>query len=221
MVRVTSLLLLFFHLLSWNSKAIEPDRGSLSVPVSIQVNLTCCGEILKGSFVQMQHAIFPDTVYAAVTDSTGLAGFPAVHQGLYSIVIKRFCYHPLTTVAVFTGPDTLSYTLNQVKKPIWGLTVHESTLLARWNPPRIDSVLLDEDWISGGFTANQWTVTGGSNWLVHPNNGHPRPAALFSWTPVVTNYEQFLTSRTIPAIHSNQLTLTYEIQLANFSPGQN
>ncbi len=49
-----------------------------------------------------------------------------------------------------------------------------------------------EDWTTGYFDINHWTV--GSNWLMDVMNGDPKPAAMFLSQPAMTSYSCTLTS---------------------------
>lgn len=62
-----------------------------------------------------------------------------------------------------------------------------------------------ESWDAGTFTANNWTAAG--NWSVRADAGNPSPAAVFTWDPVVYNYEHSLISDTIDALGINCLSL--------------
>ncbi len=50
-----------------------------------------------------------------------------------------------------------------------------------------------EDWTTGLFETNEWTVTG-ANWQIAGQSGNPVPCAQFNYTPVGSEYEQALES---------------------------
>ncbi len=49
-----------------------------------------------------------------------------------------------------------------------------------------------EDWTTGVFTTNQWDA--GNNWVIAGQQGNPAPSAMFTYTPVQSDYSLSLTS---------------------------
>lgn len=50
-----------------------------------------------------------------------------------------------------------------------------------------------EDWISGDFETNSWTVEG-NHWAIDTEHGNPSPAAVFNGQPGINNYSEVLNS---------------------------
>ncbi|MEI6899347.1 MAG: T9SS type A sorting domain-containing protein, partial [Bacteroidota bacterium] len=82
--------------------------------------------------------------------------------------------------------------------------------------PRFVDILFSENWSTGGIVYNSWTISGGTNWQISTTNGNPAPSMAFNSAPQVTNYDQYLTSKTIMGVHSPLLKLNYDIYLSNF-----
>ena len=59
----------------------------------------------------------------------------------------------------------------------------------------------NEDWTTGQFDVNLWTV--GQNWVMDGQVGDPLPSAKFKWDPLLTNYSESLES-----FYMNATTLT-------------
>lgn len=75
-----------------------------------------------------------------------------------------------------------------------------------------------EDWNSGTFDANQWTVTD-PNWQIIPQTGNPAPSAKFSASPSLSNYSSSLDSYIIntEATFIGKIYLKFDLKLADFT----
>jgi hypothetical protein len=77
--------------------------------------------------------------------------------------------------------------------PPSALYVDPVTLYATWVAPGVSLDLLEENWSSGNFTANEWTFDPAQgNWAMNTFTGNPAPSAQFNWSPSVTNYSNAL-----------------------------
>jgi len=187
-----------------------------TVPVTIAADLSCDSATTWGVSVSMVNLVYPDTAYQAIADSSGLHTFPQVWKGSYQVSVQRFGYQSQTQNVSISVADTLSYYLLQKKTPPRNLNIQNQSLLATWSPPVFSDTVFAEDWNSGSFSTNGWTLEGGSNWLLSLTTGNPAPAALFYWSPQALNYDQALTGRQLSGVHSARLNLVYDITLDNF-----
>ncbi|GAB1404308.1 hypothetical protein MASR1M74_14870 [Lentimicrobium sp.] len=75
-----------------------------------------------------------------------------------------------------------------------------------------------ENWNTGLFTTNQWTVNG-SNWRIAGQAGNPAPAAEFFYNPAQTDYNQSLTSSWINAtqIIDGNVWLDFDLKLQDLN----
>ncbi|NQV01085.1 MAG: carboxypeptidase regulatory-like domain-containing protein [Bacteroidia bacterium] len=187
-----------------------------TVDVTIDVELSCEEASKEGTFIQLKNLVYPDTVYAFTTDTSGQHTFPEVWKGSYELTVKKFGYQDYSSNISLAFDTTITLLLLQQKPPPTNLLVDAKSLVAQWQVPTYKEILFLEDWGSGSFQAQGWTLFGGANWIVSSVIGNPAPSAMFSWSPQVMNYEQTLTSKTISALHSPILTCTYDIVLDNF-----
>lgn len=72
-----------------------------------------------------------------------------------------------------------------------------------------------EDWSSEDLATNYWTA-GAANWAISPV-GNPEPGVHFSWDPRVQNYEIPLTSYSFDATGIDNVELSFNIALDNYS----
>jgi len=73
-----------------------------------------------------------------------------------------------------------------------------------------------EDWTTGQFDVNLWTV--GQNWIMDGQAGNPLPSAKFKWDPLLTDYSSSLESFYMNAATINTTTpykiwLDYDLKL--------
>ncbi|MEI6456176.1 MAG: choice-of-anchor J domain-containing protein [bacterium] len=224
---------------SWNSLPCGPYRWGVSagypgnqwspvvfsnvigkcwtVPVTLKLNLTCEEFSTNGAFVAMKNLVYPDTSYSTIADSSGFVTFHNVWKGSYEISIRKFGYNDLLQNYSAGNADTVELTILQKKPSPGNLMVDDRTLFTVWNVPFYHQMLFSEDWISGSFLTQGWSMNGNANWRISTGIGNPAPSAVFSWDPPQMNYEQSLVSKEIPGEYSPILTLSYDIFLDNFS----
>ena len=129
----------------------------------------------------------------------------------------KFGYDTYTQTPIsIMGDMTINVSLLQIKTPPSNLQIDAKTLHTSWSPPRMEVVMFTEAWASGNFTANGWTISGGTNWSVTTGVGNPAPSAQFYYSPTVYDYHQYLTSKIFAGPHSPSLLLKYDIFLSNF-----
>jgi hypothetical protein len=187
------------------------------VPVTVHVDLTCDSASLAGTNVKLENLVYSDTLYTATLDTSGIVLFPKVWKGTYELKITRFNYLAQSLIASISDDSTLFIVLQQETSAPSNLVVNDKSLKATWNQPKVVKELFTESWAGGNFSTNEWTTEGGYNWLVSQTYGNPSPAAMFGWTPQVTNYNQSLVSKSITGDNSTILTLVYDISLDNFA----
>jgi len=184
--------------------------------VNVCATLTCAANPKAGTTIKLTNVAYPDTNYTKTTDTSGCVHFTNVWKGNYVLTATRFTYPIYSQNVTIMADANLNITLLQNTDPPTNLVVNDQSLHASWSPPRTIVNHLNEDWSSGSFATNQWVATGG-NWSVTTGGGNPAPAAEFNWTPEVTNYDQYLTSKSMAGIHAPQMRLKYDIYLNNFS----
>ncbi len=200
----------------WSAPAFSNVVGKCwTAPVTLHLALSCDTLSAAGSQVRMINLAYPDTVYAATADSTGIITFPSVWKGSYHLTATRFGFDTLALTLPVAAPVTQSLFLLQVRMPPANLEVDDSSLVARWDVPRFDTPLFTETWSSGSFATNGWTAEGG-NWAISPSLGYPAPSAVFGAIPQQTAYSLSLTSRTITGPNSTLLKMSYDIFLDNY-----
>jgi hypothetical protein len=213
----------------WAVKAIYSPPGQRPSPptfsniigkgwlanVNVCITLTCLANPKAGSMVKLTNADYPDTNYTKTTDTSGCVHFTNIWKGNYTLSITRFTYPVYTQNVSILGDANYNVMLLQETAPASNMAVNDQTLKATWSPPRSMVFQLDENF-SGGLAANQWVISGGTNWGVSNTIGNPAPSAIFSWSPQVTAYNQYLTSKSLAGVHAPQMKLKYDIYLDNF-----
>ncbi|MEI6436549.1 MAG: T9SS type A sorting domain-containing protein, partial [Bacteroidota bacterium] len=184
--------------------------------VNVCVSLTCAANPKAGTMVKLINADYPDTNYTQTTDTSGCVHFVNVWKGNYQVQVTRFTYPVYTQNVSVLGNVNLNITLLQNAAPATNLAVNDQNLKATWSPPRAVVYQLDENF-SSGFATNQWVTSGGTNWQISNTVGNPAPSAMFNWTPLQTNYNQYLTSKSLAGIHAPQMKLKYDIYLDNYA----
>jgi hypothetical protein len=183
--------------------------------VTVNVTLSSVGAPLNGAQVRFVNTVYTDTTYQAMTPATGTVNWQKMWKGTYTLTVNKFGYQTYTATVNITGAThTFNVLLLESPYAPYNLFVDDRTLIATWNAPNPQIALFEEYWASSNFTANQWVVSGG-NWAVTAT-GNPAPAARFSWSPQVTNYNQTITSKNIVGQGSPALYLKYDINLDNF-----
>lgn len=212
----------------WGIRALYPGNRQSAVSftnllpkcwtagVTVISQLTCTDGNKGGTGVRLENMVYPDTVYSATMDTSGITHFQGIWKGAYELRMTKFGYQEQILPLPVSHDTTIQVLLLQEKPPPRDLEVGEKTLIAHWQQPEYKTDLLSEDWSSAGFTANGWIPSGGYNWVISTVEGNPLPSAMFGWSPQVIGYDQSLTSRTIDTEHAPVLTLKYDITLDNF-----
>ena len=192
-----------------------PSAFGTTATVTIQSSSDCekCG---KNANVRLTNVTCPDTTYFIHLDSTGHGQRAGIWKGHYNLSFVVFsCSVVFQYNIPIMGDTTLTFTTTESKPPPTGLSINNQSLLATWNPPRVNIDYFYETWSSGSFATNQWTVTGGNNWQISNTIGNPVPSAIFNWAPQCTNCGQYLTSKLIPGIQAPGIKLYYDISLSS------
>jgi hypothetical protein len=188
--------------------------------VTVNVTLSCDTANVAGTLVVLQNISIPDSSRQAILDITGTFTFINLWAGTYSLTVSKFGYQTFTQTPVNLLTNvTLNAQLEQIITVPAGLHVFDTAALATWFAPVFSGILFSEDWSSGGFIANQWTVDPASYWTVSSTEGNPAPSAQFL-EQGCTNCEYSLTSRTIPGNSSPFLELRYDIHLYSYAGSQ-
>jgi hypothetical protein len=186
--------------------------------VTVNVDLSCDSANAAGAIVKLQNTDVVDTSYTYVYTATGTHTFTNVWKGHYTLTINKYGYtlYTQTNISIM-GDMTLNAMLLEIKAPPTGLHIPDSTLLATWYPPSLQTMLLNEPFTSGSFTTNGWVVEAGTNiWVISAYDGNPTYCAEWYYYPLVANYTQSLTSKLITGVGSPALTLKYDIYLNNY-----
>jgi hypothetical protein len=202
----------------WSNVAFSNVIGKCwTSTMTVNAGLSCPGASPAYTKVRLQNTVYVDTVYESTLDNSGSCIFPMVWKGTYSLTVSKFGYTTNTQSLTIMSNTTINVTLLDSKAPPSGLLVNNQNLVATWSPPNLDVPLFTENWLSGSFAANNWTTSGGTNWQVSGATGNPLPCVTFSYLPVVTSYNQYLTSKTITGQHSPVMTLKYDLALINWA----
>ncbi|MCX6284447.1 MAG: carboxypeptidase regulatory-like domain-containing protein [Bacteroidetes bacterium] len=186
-----------------------------TAPVTINVALTCAADAMAGTQVRLVNNALPDTTYSGTTGADGKVTFNTVWKGDYTLTVSRIFYTTLTQTVTIMGPSTITVSPMHSKDPVTNFVVSGVTLKSSWSPPRSAVQVFNEDWSSGSYTTNGWT-TDATNWVISTGTGNPAPSAEFSYSPTITNYNQYLTSKVITASPAPAHLLKYDINLSNF-----
>ncbi len=139
---------------------------------------------------------YSTTIY---TDATGTYNFDW-ESGNYNLTISKYGYASKTLSNVPINP-------NQT-------TVMNTTL----NPVVPYTIPFVENWGSGTFAAQQWTVVPSSpQWSVQSTVGNPAPTARFYWDPRVYNYSRRLQSHFINGVGKDKIYAQFDLLLQNYS----
>ena len=202
----------------WSNAAFSNVIGKCwTSSVTVNAGLSCPGASPIYTKVRLQNTVYVDTAYEAILDISGTCTFPTVWKGSYSLTVSKFGYTTNTQSLSIMGPMTVNVTLLETKTPPSNLLVNNHSLVATWNQPNQDVPLFTENWSSGSLVTNGWTTSGGTNWQIAATTGNLLPSVAFNYTPVVTNYNQYLTSTTITGQHSPFMTLKYDYALVNWA----
>ncbi len=97
----------------------------------------------------------------------------------------------------------------------------DTVLSNTWNgtvlPPTVYPLPFTEDWSSSSFDTQEWLRSGGTNWSIDTSAGSPAPSAKFGWNPNVVDYTQYLTSALMDGSGLENVTLSFDLYLNNYS----
>ena len=186
-----------------------------TINVSVHVNLSCDSSGITGTKVIFKNLVYQDTSYNKLVNSSGDASFSNFWKGSYELQVVRFGYNTYSQNISLNKDTILQVFLLQEKTPPSNLVINDSSLFATWKRPNPQKEIFKETWESGTFTANEWTIQGGTNWMISASLGNPQPSAMFGWSPPAVSYEQSLVSKTISGINAPLMKLKYDIFLDN------
>jgi hypothetical protein len=194
-------------------------RKNWASDVTINVTLSDPNVDPLGVQVGLTNTIFPQYAYNGTTDADGVVNFPEVWKGNYQLVVYKFGYEPYeATLDIMTNTYSHDVLLLETAYPPSALYVDPVNIFATWVAPGVSLDLLEEDWSSGGFTANEWTFDPAQgNWQISASTGNPAPSARFYWSPSVTNYSNALVSKELSGLGMPNVMFSYDIFLSNFS----
>ncbi|MBC8313948.1 MAG: choice-of-anchor J domain-containing protein [Bacteroidetes bacterium] len=187
-----------------------------TVDLTVDVDLSCEEASKAGTDIYLKNLVYPDTIYTCTVDTSGVHTFSPVWKGSYELTVTKFGYQNYTGTLSLSQDTTVNIYLLQEKSPPTNLQVDDKTLEARWEVPTYMQTLFLEDWSSGSFQTQDWSIEGGNNWIISQVMGNPAPSAMFFWLPQVLIYEQTLTSKPIQGERSPLLACNYDIFLDNF-----
>ncbi|MFZ4522579.1 MAG: T9SS type A sorting domain-containing protein [Bacteroidales bacterium] len=182
---------------------------------NVCVTLSCAVSSKAGTYVRLTNTSTPDTIYSGLTDTSGCISFTKVWKGNYTLTVSRFYYQDYNQSVTITGNATFAVTPLKQATPPANLAVDALNLTASWNFPMLAAYQLQEDWAGGSFSTNQWVVSGGTNWQVSTPTGNPAPSVMFNAAPALTNYDQYLTSKSMANFPVPKRRLKYDIFLDN------
>ena len=182
--------------------------------VDVCVTLSCVFNSHEGTTITLTNIDYPDTNYVLSTDTAGCVHFLEVWKGNYQLKVSRFLYLTYTQTLSVLELQSIQVSLNEDLIPVSNLVVDDSSLFATWSPPTTNVFQLNEPFTN--LTANQWEISGGTNWQLSAGIGNPAPSVMFNWSPRVSSYDQYLTSKSLAGLHAPAQTLKYDIYLDNF-----
>jgi hypothetical protein len=172
------------------------------------------GATPAGIEVVMVNQLVPDTTYAAMSGDDGVVVINNIWKGTYDITVYKFGFEPWTITEELTANKTYNVMLMQMNNPPRDLYVHNRTLMATWDQPIMQALILEETFSSGSFATNDWTSE--PNWSVISSLGNPAPSARFYYSPSITNYSRSLTSKMLQGVGSPEVFFEYDIYLNNY-----
>jgi hypothetical protein len=172
------------------------------------------GATPSGIEVVMVNQLVPDSTYAMLSGDDGVVVFNDVWKGTYDITVYKFGFEVWTTTDELDDDKTYNVMLWQMKNPPTNLYVDDRTLMATWDQPIMQSLIIEETFSSGSFATNEWTSE--PNWAVWSGFGNPAPSARFNWSPSLTSYSRSLTSKMLQGVGSPEVFFEYDIYLSNF-----
>ncbi|MBE0661116.1 MAG: fibronectin type III domain-containing protein, partial [Bacteroidales bacterium] len=187
--------------------------------VSVVVTLSDPGVSPEGIQVALQNTVFPQYNYNATTNADGEVEFIDVWKGNYDLTVFKFAYDPyMMNVEIEDATHMFNVSLMETPIPPTGLYVNPVQIHATWEAPEISLDLLAENWSSGGFTANAWTIDPPTpHWSVITTFGNPAPSARFYFSPSITNYSHAMVSQEFSGVGLPSIMLKYDLYLSNYS----
>jgi hypothetical protein len=190
--------------------------------VTVNISLTCNAVKPGYCLVKFANSQSPpvDTVYQKVSDTTGIVVFHHFWKGNYNMTVSRMGYNVYTANVDVFSDKTFNVLLIGSKLPPTAPApptplVNDRSLYSWWHPPQAEITSLNEDWSSGTWTTNNWTMNPATYpWYVNTGAGHPAPCLDFTWGFSPANYDYTATSKTLTATNAPHLTLSYDISLA-------
>ena len=194
--------------------AVASGDGMIRIPAS---SLTHKG--LSGANAQRHDAIARDGNIAAIPGSHRNLRAPA---GLIGYDLYRD--DAPTPIAYVEAPTTEYWDLNLAPATycydvtaVYDLTAYGSTGTGESMKEGTACVNVNygyplpflEDWTTGAFTTNQWTV--GQNWRIAGQMGNPMPSAEFGWDPPQTDYSLAMESFYMNTVPMGSSTSVYKI----------
>ena len=192
--------------------------------VTVNVALSCDSATTAGTVVTFTNlgSMIPDTIYTHVMDASGTWVKTNFWKGNYTLTVQKFDYQTYTQTPIsIMGDMTFNVTLLQLKAAPTNIVVHDTDALVHygplvnWNPAVFTIPLLNEPFASS-FATNGWVADPGSNWAWNAADGNPGGCAEFYFYPILSNYSQSLTSKTLVGANSPFLKLQYDYYLLNY-----
>jgi hypothetical protein len=174
---------------------------------------------VAGIQVALQNTVFPQYNYNATTNEDGEVNFPDVWKGNYDLTVFKFAYNMYSVnVDIEDATHTFNVTLLETPIPPTGLYVNPLQIHATWEAPSISLELLEENWSSGGFTANGWTIEPANSQLEcdspHLVILHLQHASI-SHPVLLTTHS--LVSQELSGVGLPNIKLDYDLYLSNYS----
>ncbi|MBE0648816.1 MAG: carboxypeptidase regulatory-like domain-containing protein [Bacteroidales bacterium] len=185
-----------------------------TTPVTVNLH-ACCPGVSSGKPIQLHHLSY-DTTFIEITDTNGTAHFQEVWKGPYHLDFAMFTCSQYCETFTITGDTTIDIYLSYAPADPTEFSVDDQSLLSTWKAPYHQIIDFTENWNSGNFTANQWTVSGGINWVISAVTGNPQPSAMFYSSPHTTNYNQSLTTKPLYLGYAPKTEIQYDIFLDNY-----
>jgi hypothetical protein len=163
----------------------------------------------------------------AIYPPDSLPGDPAVLIG-YNVYVDSLFYDYFQVASQY---DTADYifditTLMPGNREFCAKAVYNSWI----SEPTCDTGIITygyelpffEDWSSGDFETNHWTVSS-DHWTVDTANGNPSPEARFSGTPGLQDYSEVLESFAFRSenFEVGRLTLNFDLKLQSINSTSN
>ena len=209
----------------WSAATFSNALGKCwTCTVTVHVYLSNDSATVAGTVMTFTNlgSMIPDTIYTHVMDASGTWVKTNFWKGSYSLTVQKFDYQTYTQGPIsIMGDMTFNVTLLQLKAAPTNIVVHDTDALVHygplvnWNPAVFSISLLNEPFTSS-FATNGWVADPGSNWAWNAADGNPGGCAEFYFYPILSNYSQSLTSKTLVGANSPFLKLQYDYYLLNY-----